>query len=115
MFRLTREVRFALNAPADPQLADRPHNSFGGYPSLTGVHPFLALQVTLAGELQASSSYLRNIKEIDDVIRRRAIPRMHELVSAPHAIPARLLDLLRNAWPGPQLVELRLLLSPFLF
>jgi 6-pyruvoyltetrahydropterin/6-carboxytetrahydropterin synthase len=79
-----------------------------------GVQPFLALQVTLGGELEPKSSYLRNIKEIDDVVRQKVIARMPELTAAPHAVPARLLDLLRNAWPGTQLVELRLLFSPHL-
>jgi 6-pyruvoyltetrahydropterin/6-carboxytetrahydropterin synthase len=114
MFRLTREVRFALAPPDDPQLAGRPTNSFAGYPTVTGIAPYLCLEVTLAGELQSSSNYLRNIKEIDDVVRKRVIGRIHELAHQPHAIPARLMDLLRDAWPGTSLVELRLLLSPFL-
>src|SRR5256885_11633853 len=114
MFRLTREVRFALTDPDDPQLRQKPSNSFAGYPSLTGIRPYLALQVTLAGELEPQSSYLRNIKEIDDVVRQKVIARMQEFVPAPHAIPARLMDLLRDAWPGAQLVELRLLFSPYL-
>ena len=73
MFHLTREVRFALATADDPQFRDRPTNSFGGYPSLRGVQPFIIIQITLAGELQAGSSYLRNIKEIDEVVRRRVI------------------------------------------
>jgi 6-pyruvoyltetrahydropterin/6-carboxytetrahydropterin synthase len=114
VFKLTREVRFALCAPDDPQLRQRATNSFAGYPSLTGIEPYLALQVTLAGELQNHSSYLRNIKEIDDVVRKRVIGRMIEFVHEPHATPRRLMDLLRDAWPGAMLAELRLCLSPFL-
>lgn len=113
MFKLTREVRFALPSTDDPQLQSRPTNSFGGYPSITGVQTYLALQITLAGELRPDSNYLRNIKEIDDVVRRLAVPRMCEFLASPHAIPARLMDLLRDGWPGAQLVALRLCLSPF--
>ncbi len=114
MFKLTREVRFALTSADDPQLRDRPTNSFAGYPSLTGVQPQWSLEVTIAGDLQADSSYLRNIKEIDDVVRRRALGRLHEFIVAPHAIPLRLMELLRDAWPGARLDRLRLCFSPFL-
>jgi len=30
MFRLTREVRFTINAVSDEQLAQKPSNSYGG-------------------------------------------------------------------------------------
>jgi hypothetical protein len=51
MFRLTREVRFAINSTPDRQLTGRPTNSFGGFPSLTGLGYFFTLQATLVGEL----------------------------------------------------------------
>jgi 6-pyruvoyltetrahydropterin/6-carboxytetrahydropterin synthase len=114
MFLLTREVRFALSESGDTQFRDRPTNSFGGYPSLRGVQPFLTIQITLAGQLQPSSSYLRNIKEIDDVIRTRAIGQINGWIEQPHAIPVKLFDLLRDAWPGTQLERVNLLLSPYL-
>jgi 6-pyruvoyltetrahydropterin/6-carboxytetrahydropterin synthase len=108
MFRLTREVRFAVNATADDQLAHPPTNSYGGYPSITGPSQYLRVQVTLAGELQSNSSYLRNIKEIDDVIRRDVIASA-ELRAVPH----RLFDHLWAVWPG-MLHSVTILLSPFL-
>jgi 6-pyruvoyltetrahydropterin/6-carboxytetrahydropterin synthase len=123
MFRLTREVRFAINPTPDAQLAGRPTNSHAGFPSLTGIAGrFLSLQVTLAGELNPASSYLRNIKEIDEVIRRQAIPFIESILRHQHAatpspgfdLPARLLQQLRHAWPPTTLADIRLNLSPFL-
>src|SRR3954467_10236878 len=69
MFRLTREVRFAINELPDAQLDQRPANSYGGYPSLTGLGPFLTLRVTLAGALDPVSQYIINIKEMDELVR----------------------------------------------
>ena len=117
MFRLTREVRFAINrSTPDEQLAQKPTNSYGGYPSLTGIGTFLSIEVTLAGELRGDTSYLRNIKDVDDVIRRRAIPRIirdHHTLSA-FALTAQLHSELRDAWPGATLDRLRVNLSPFM-
>lgn len=73
MFRLTREVRFAVNDLPDDQLESPPSNSFGGYPSLRGFGQHFKLAVTLEGELDPRSCYLRNIKEIDQVVRTKAI------------------------------------------
>ena len=123
MFRLTREVRFAINAAADGQLAGRPTNSYGGFPSLTGVGHYFSLQVTLAGELDADSQYLRNIKEIDQAVRERAVPRVAELIAEAaggsnrltgDVLALDLFGLLRGAWPGAAVESLRLSLSPFL-
>jgi 6-pyruvoyltetrahydropterin/6-carboxytetrahydropterin synthase len=112
MFHLTREVRFALNAGSDVQLSGKPSNSYGGFPSLTGFGHFLALQVTLAGELDPSTQYLRNIKDIDEVIRRQGIAIIRE--SPGENLPAILLELLKHSWPGTTLHGVKLLLSPFL-
>src|SRR5215217_8595682 len=123
MFRLTREVRFAINAVPDDQLAQRPSNSYGGFPSLTGLGHYLTLQVTLAGDLDPSSQYLRNIKEIDGTVRERAVPRVEAMARAAAREGTRLtgpdlllalFDLLRGAWPGATVHALRLSLSPFL-
>jgi len=74
MFRLTREVRFAINS-ADDRTPDRPPtNSYAGYPSLSGLGHYFTLAVTLAGDLHPQSHYLENIKQIDQVVRRLAIP-----------------------------------------
>ncbi len=119
MFRLTREVRFAVNATPDAQLASRPTNSFGGYPSLTGAGQYFALQVSLAGELQPATSYLLNIKQVDDVVRREVVPIVGEHVRANRfGGGARTLlhvfDLLRRAFANASLDALTLRLTPFL-
>jgi hypothetical protein len=64
MFRLTREVRFAVNHAADGQERAAPSNSYGGYPSLGGLGYYFTLRATIGGELDPRSSYLANIKEI---------------------------------------------------
>ena len=119
MFRLTREVRFAVNRRPDDQLQSKPANSFGGYPSLTGFGQYFALQVTLEGGLQPDSGYLRNIKEIDSVVRQQAIPlvelRFRSDTSEAGGLLLRdLFVLLSDSWPGTKLTSLRLSLSPFL-
>ena len=131
MFRLTREVRFAVNAapkggPFDSTQGGPPGaNGYAGVPALTGFGQYLTLQVTLAGEIDPDSSYLRNIKEIDESVRRAAVPvctdrgrRAFRGGASAGGGPARLLGelfgALRDAWPGARLSELRLGLSPFL-
>src|SRR5688572_3204101 len=121
MFRLTREVRFAINDRVDLQLQQSPTNSYAGYPSLTGFGHFLTVAITLEGELHPASSYLRNIKDIDEVVRRIAIPfigamiQIHRIprVPADFAVAAVLLETLKNEWSGVRLHEVRLALSPF--
>jgi 6-pyruvoyltetrahydropterin/6-carboxytetrahydropterin synthase len=76
MFRLTREVRFALNDLPDEQLKSPPSNSFGGYPSLRGFGQYFTIAVTLEGELDPRSCYLRNIKDVDRVVRDKIIRRI---------------------------------------
>jgi 6-pyruvoyltetrahydropterin/6-carboxytetrahydropterin synthase len=117
MFRLTREVRFAVNSVPDQQLSASATNSFAGFPSLTGFGQFLTLSVTLGGELRPESSYLRNIKDIDDAVRRIAIPIVSERIRERQSAARTLQDVaesLHNAWPGASVEQLTLALSPFL-
>ncbi|MDB5331036.1 MAG: putative 6-pyruvoyl tetrahydrobiopterin synthase [Phycisphaerales bacterium] len=132
MFRLTREVRFAINPPPDDeQSAGKPSNSYGGYPSLRGFGTFLTLQITVEGAPDGASNYLLNIKEIDAVVRRNAIPFLTTIVRgslsatpggtavdvatlAPEQTLVPLFDHLRDAWPRVRVREIRLALSPFL-
>lgn len=116
MFRLTRQIRFSI--------ADRPANTgaavngFGGSPAHVGFGRFFSLDFTLAGPLEERTSYLRNIKEIDDQVRRRAIPlvaqAIHTARSPGYDLPAGLFSDLRNAWPGATLVAVALNLTPTL-
>jgi 6-pyruvoyltetrahydropterin/6-carboxytetrahydropterin synthase len=119
MFRLTREVRFAVNRDPDQQLRGEPTNSFGGYPSLTGLGHYFAMRVTVAGPLHADSGYLQNIKAIDHAVRKLAIPLVEKRIrdgsfGSGTLVLGELFALLRDAWPGSQLAELDLPLSPFL-
>lgn len=117
MFRLTRSVRFTINAASPPQQA--PTNSYGGYPSLNGAGQYFELSATVAGELNPDSSYLLNIKDIDAQVRARAIPlvedvlRRHPDQLGPPLLQ-RLFDELQNAWPPARLERLALALTPFL-
>ncbi len=56
MFRLTREVRLAVNSSAADQarlLRLGPTNGYAGFPSLTGLGPFFALPCTVTGGLDS--------------------------------------------------------------
>jgi 6-pyruvoyltetrahydropterin/6-carboxytetrahydropterin synthase len=119
MFRLTREVRFAINSTPDEQRGHKPTNSYAGYPSLTGLGHYFALQLTVAGSLDPRSSYLQNIKLIDALVRERGIPMVEQSIrenrfgGGGHVL-MELLQTFRNPWPNLSLEKLHLSLSPFL-
>ena len=74
MFRLSREVRFAVDLVADPRPTAGP-NGYAGKPPVSGLgQVYHALAVTVEGEPDAISGYLVNIKAIDDAVRDRAVP-----------------------------------------
>src|SRR5687767_1725195 len=85
MFRLTREIRFAVNdtpgAVGEPERADPVSNSYAGWPSLRGVGHYFALQMTLRGDLDPTSQYLVNIKRMDAVARERAVDALRACVA----------------------------------
>ena len=87
MFRLSRDVRIAINSTPDDQFPGKPSNAYGGFPSLTGLGHFFTLGVTLQGPLDLRSQYVRNIKEIDDIVRKQAVPLVRSF-----GIPASLLN-----------------------
>ena len=80
MFRLTREVRFAINDGPDEQLTGKPTNGYAGYPSLVGLGRFYVLRVSVTGSLNPASQYLVNIKEIDALVREHGIPLVRTAV-----------------------------------
>jgi 6-pyruvoyltetrahydropterin/6-carboxytetrahydropterin synthase len=119
VFRLTREVRFAVNHAPDDQLASRPPNSFGGYPALTGAGQYFALQVTLAGELEPRTSYLLNIKQVDEAVRGKVIPFVTELIRASAfgggaGAAEGAFKMLRDAFRPVEVESARWFLTPFL-
>jgi len=115
MFRLTREVRLAVPpAASTPPLAPV-RNGYGGFPPLEGFERFVVVQVTLAGEPDAQSGYLVNIKQIDEVVRRDGLPLLQECALRQ---PGSVADLTRGVFERfrhrwPQLEETRIHLSPF--
>lgn len=119
MFRLTRQVRFAINSLPDDQLGGKPSNAYGGFPSVTGLAHYFTLDVTLHGPLDPQSQYVRNIKDVDDAVRRSAIPLVASRIRANTfggggSVVVELYQALADAWPGVSLEALRLGLSPFL-
>lgn len=122
MWRLTRQVRLAVNFVPDGQLGAQPSNSHAGFPSSCGFGQYVALDVTLAGELDPASSYLRNIKEVDRIVRERALGPISTAVRAAAngqdagnvpQLANELFALLQEAWGG-SLSEMGLRLTPFL-
>jgi 6-pyruvoyltetrahydropterin/6-carboxytetrahydropterin synthase len=124
MFRLTRQVRFAINAAPDAQMRGGagPTNGYGGFPSLTGLGHFFELDVAVAGELQRDTSYLLNIKDIDAIVRRNIVPMVAQCIAAGQftggGIVAReIFDQLRRELPAGESMTVEsidLHLSPFL-
>ena len=101
------------------QLTQSPTNSFAGYPSITGFSPHLALQVTISGELDPRTGYLRNIKDIDHAVRQNVIPAFAEDRRTLFTQPILALDLLQSSL-GDQsagrttVQQVRLALGPYL-
>src|SRR5262245_25479107 len=80
--RLMREIRFSV----DRDWARAAHgesgfegalpvtNSWGGWPSAVGVAPYLVLRIIVSGRPDPVTGYLVNIQELDELMRRDAIP-----------------------------------------
>ena len=115
VFKLTREVRFAI--PLDGGAIIAGVNGFSANPPLDGAGMYLAMRVVLSGQLEAQSSYLRNIKEIDTEVRRRAVPlialQVFDRTYRPEAALRAAWGALSEAWPGTKVESIELLTSPF--
>jgi len=136
MFRLTREVRFAVNPPglsapagsapaisAQPAQAPdrRSSNSYAGIPAATGFSAWSSLRVTISGPLNEQRQYLCDIKEIDAAVRQIAVPIIlrattsawqNSGASTLATILRQVWSALQNAWPGARLVALSWALTP---
>lgn len=123
MIRVTREVRFSVDRDWAGHLdfSAPITNSWGGWPSAVGLVPFLCLRATVAGEPDPRTGYLCNIKRLDEMLRRHAIPHAAEaLRRCGWRLSAE--RLLRDVWEqvaerspsGVTLVELELLCTPYL-
>lgn len=117
MLRLSREVRFAIN----PDGQDPPAgvNGHAGIPPIRSLASrYFSLTVTLEGQPDPRSSYLRNIREIDDTVRALGVPILARRLDRPDKGPGfdvvlELHAALRDAWAGTTLAALQLALSPF--
>lgn len=111
MFRLTREVR--LNVSPDP--ANGGKNGHAGTPAVDRAFYFVTVRVTLIGEPDVASSYVRNIKDIDDRVQAIGLPYLRRQLftgsAGYEAMTRGLFDQLIDAWPGCRLDELVLLPS----
>jgi 6-pyruvoyltetrahydropterin/6-carboxytetrahydropterin synthase len=111
-------VRFAVNLEADSVPQSVPTNTYAGYPSLTGLGHFFALDVTFAGQLDPATNFLQNIKMMDALVRQKCVPLAQRAIQEKRANPAELLlsmfDAMKNPAPGAALDSLKLDLSPFL-
>ncbi len=119
MHRLSREVRFAIDprSVAPPIVAGS--NGFAGKPPITGIgQVYYSLAVTVAGEPDASSGYLLNIRCIDNAVRRHAIPLIHNAMvttTRPDGgglLLQRLFSTLRDEFTPHRLDGIELRLSP---
>jgi 6-pyruvoyltetrahydropterin/6-carboxytetrahydropterin synthase len=93
-------------------------NGHGGYPPLLGAGHYFALRVTLAGQLDATSSYLQNIKRVDERVRELAVPAIARAIeggafASGAPVLLDLLQRLRHAWQPAELHALELLPTPF--
>jgi 6-pyruvoyltetrahydropterin/6-carboxytetrahydropterin synthase len=122
MWRLTRAVRFAVNAVPDEQLRGRPTNGFGGFPSLTGLGYFFVVEATVRGDVDPLTSYLLNIREIDQAVRTYVVPLVTRRIREGRfggggTVAREIFDELadRIASSGVSLDAIDFRLTPFLF
>ena len=81
MFRLTREVRFAIDLVADQLRPVEGHNGYAGKPPITGIGQcYYSLSVTVAGEPDPETGYLLNIKTLDEAVRSQIVPLIKQSV-----------------------------------
>lgn len=122
MFRLSRAVRFAIDSRGSAPRADsitRAVNGHAGSPPLVGIGYFFTLDVALKGELDPQTSYLLNIKHVDDAVRRGVVPLVRERIAS-HTfgggatVAREIFATLRDAFTGATLDAVTLHLSPFL-
>lgn len=113
---LSREVRFSLGSRLDQPVT----NSWGGWPSATGIQPYVVLCARVTGDPDPITGYLCNITVIDELIRDRAIPMVCCLwnerpnVTGEQLIRAVAVDLLNNPPLGTWWADWQLKVTPFL-
>lgn len=115
MFRLTREIRFSLSPLTDEAIP----NSHAGHPQLTTPVPWLKAQLTFATPtLDPRSSYVLDIKLIDQVFRAQALPLLRSrhgenTLAYDEALLQTLRATLAPHYPAATLERFTLALSPY--
>ncbi len=119
MFRLSRDVRFAVDLSATSARGADGRNGYAGKPPVTGIGQcYYRLTVTVAGTPDPATGYLVNIKSIDEAVRDRAIPIVKDYArSAAHRGGGGLIlachRVLADAFLPHRVEALQLHLSPF--
>lgn len=123
MHRLVRKVRFSVNPFGEE--AGGGSNSYGGKPSCEGLSLFFELSVSLAGQADKDTGFVVNVVDIDNIVRKHAVPVFVQSVqqafkdarqltiSETAGLLACLRDILKNKFDGAILIELGLQLNPY--
>src|SRR5687768_16995999 len=120
MFRLSRDVRFAIEPGEAPDAPAQGRNGYAGKPPVTGIgQRYYRLTVTIAGQPAADTGYVINIRTIDEAVRDRAVPMIRRAVrDAPlggdsRGLLAGCFRTLQEGFGPLELDRLELHLSPF--
>jgi len=83
MLLLTRTVRFCIGQPgAGSKESGGPrHNTFAAWPSMTGLGRYYEIDVQCAGSADPTTGYCLNIREIEEAVRRGAIPIIRDAIA----------------------------------
>jgi 6-pyruvoyltetrahydropterin/6-carboxytetrahydropterin synthase len=113
--RVMREIRFSLGPTADQPVT----NSWAGWPSASGVYPYLTLQAIVAGQADPVTGYLINIAHIDRLLRERSIPAAYRVTSFGPATGEALIqeivhDLMDHVLDGTRWEGWNLKITPYL-
>jgi len=117
MLELSRSVRFCINPAPAPAGSGRDPNGFAGSPSLRGLGRYFEARVHCTGEIDRTSTYLIDIKEVDRAIHSAVVPVLHDAcASRPETEPAALMPALvapLAAAIGPRLRSLQIFPTPY--
>lgn len=112
--KLMREVRCFLTAS---EAAQPVTNSWSGGPSVDCLAPYVTLRAVVAGEIDARTGYVCNIRALDELLRTVVAPALMNRATLQDASPAALIAAAFRAAAGRcpsgiRLHELHLLVSP---
>ena len=112
---LTRTVRFCLGV--DGSVADDAPvaNSYAAWPPMRGLGRYYEMHITCAGEPDAQTGYLVNIKAIDEAVRRHALPVIADASRDTHVPLGKLMRQLTAVLSGglePPVTNVALQLTP---